>query len=126
MNEWLSSSYFCQRKNAKRNCKDILKAQNNSADAAFCTKGASRFDFGQGGIDIQPVQPGLEVQVVPMDQSFKDYAEIFHFRFWRYGKWVNVVIDDYLPTINNQLLSVRFTSGNEFWGPLLEKLTQLT
>ncbi|KAM7398125.1 hypothetical protein PAMA_006147 [Pampus argenteus] len=109
---------------------DILKAENNSANAVFCTKGASRFDFGQGevgncwflaAISALTFKKGLMVQVVPMDQSFKDYAGIFHFRFWRYGKWVNVVIDDYLPTINNQFLSVRSTSGNEFWGPLLEK-----
>uniref|UniRef100_A0A3Q3WBK0 Calpain catalytic domain-containing protein n=1 Tax=Mola mola TaxID=94237 RepID=A0A3Q3WBK0_MOLML len=63
----------------------------------------------------------LMVQVVPMEQSFNRNAGIFHFRFWRFGKWVDVVIDDYLPTLDNSLLSVRSKSGNEFWVPLLEK-----
>uniref|UniRef100_A0A3Q3L7E5 Calpain catalytic domain-containing protein n=1 Tax=Labrus bergylta TaxID=56723 RepID=A0A3Q3L7E5_9LABR len=63
----------------------------------------------------------LMVQVVPMDQSFKDHAGIFHFRFWRFGHWVDVVIDDHLPVLDNKLLSVRSKSGNEFWVPLLEK-----
>lgn len=42
-------------------------------------------------------------------------------QFWRFGKWVDVVIDDFLPTLDNQLLSVNTKSGNEFWGPLMEK-----
>ncbi|XP_041808704.1 calpain-1 catalytic subunit-like [Chelmon rostratus] len=109
---------------------DILKAQNNSDEPFFCTKGASRFDFGQGSvgncwflaaISSLTFHKSLMVQVVPMDQSFKSYAGIFHFRFWRFGKWVDVVIDDHLPTLNGQLLSVRSKCGNEFWVPLLEK-----
>ncbi|XP_037605083.1 calpain-1 catalytic subunit-like [Sebastes umbrosus] len=109
---------------------DILKAHNNSDDPTFCTKGASRFDFGQGNvgncwflaaISSLTLQKGLMVQVVPMDQTFEDYAGIFHFRFWRFGKWVDVVIDDHLPTLDKQLLSVHSKGGNEFWVPLLEK-----
>lgn len=34
---------------------------------------------------------------------------------------MDVVIDDYLPTLGKNLLSVRSKSGNEFWVPLLEK-----
>ncbi|XP_068457274.1 calpain-2 catalytic subunit-like [Clinocottus analis] len=109
---------------------DILKAQNNSSDPVFCSKGASRFDFDQGtvgncwflaAISSLTFKKGLLAQVVPLDQRFSDYAGIFHFRFWRFGKWVDVVIDDHLPTLNNQLLSVRSKIGNEFWAPLLEK-----
>ncbi|XP_029303856.1 calpain-1 catalytic subunit-like [Cottoperca gobio] len=108
----------------------ILEAQNNSSDPTFFTKGASHLDFGQGSvgncwflasISSLTLQKGLLVQVVPMDQTFKTYAGIFHFRFWRFGQWVDVVIDDYLPTLDNQLLSVYSKNGNEFWASLLEK-----
>ncbi|KAG7224601.1 hypothetical protein INR49_011354 [Caranx melampygus] len=109
---------------------DLLKKQNNSDEPTFCQKGTSRFDFGQGyvgncwflaAISALTFQKHLMAQVVPMDQSFKNYAGIFHFRFWRFGKWVDVVIDDHLPSLNGRLLSVHCNQGNEFWVPLLEK-----
>ena len=49
------------------------------------------------------------------------YLGIFHFRFWHFGEWIDVVIDDQLPTVDGQLIFIRSTSKNEFWAPLLEK-----
>lgn len=45
-------------------------------------------------------------KVIPSDQTFddNDYAGIFRFRFWRYGKWVEVVVDDLLPVDDNDTL----------------------
>ena len=43
------------------------------------------------------------------------------FRFWQYGMWMDVVVDDYLPTINNTLIYLHSTDKNEFWTPLLKK-----
>uniref|UniRef100_H2RZA9 Calpain catalytic domain-containing protein n=1 Tax=Takifugu rubripes TaxID=31033 RepID=H2RZA9_TAKRU len=66
-------------------------------------------------------RPILE-QVVPLDQSFdEEYCGLFHFRFWRFGKWIDVIIDDKLPTINGRLLFVQSKTPNEFWPALLEK-----
>lgn len=48
---------------------------------------------------------------------------IFHFRFWLYGSWYDVVVDDQLPfTENNQLIYCHNEKEpNELWVALLEK-----
>ncbi|XP_001648116.2 calpain-3 [Aedes aegypti] len=62
-------------------------------------------------------------RTVPHDNSFSgsEYAGIFHFRFWDYGRWLDVVIDDRLPTIDGRLLFTRSSRPNELWCSLLEK-----
>lgn len=63
-------------------------------------------------------------KVVPKDQGFADgYAGIFHFRFWLYGEWVDVVVDDRLPywPDGRLLFCSNKQEPNEYWSPLLEK-----
>ncbi|TSO25237.1 Calpain-1 catalytic subunit [Bagarius yarrelli] len=97
--------------------------------------GVSRLDFAQGevgncwflaAVGALTFHKPIMQSVFPDGQSFnKDYVGMFHFRFWRFGKWVDVVIDDKLPTIDGQLIFVRpkMQSSNipEFWPALLEK-----
>ncbi|XP_029930451.1 calpain-1 catalytic subunit-like [Myripristis murdjan] len=97
----------------------------------FTVDGVSRFDFYQGevgncwflaSIGALTFQKDILQQVVPLQQTFdQDYCGLFHFRFWRFGRWMDVVIDDKLPTIDGKLIFVHSRTPNEFWPALLEK-----
>uniref|UniRef100_A0A5K3EJ08 Calpain catalytic domain-containing protein n=1 Tax=Mesocestoides corti TaxID=53468 RepID=A0A5K3EJ08_MESCO len=97
----------------------------------FVSGGTSRFDVRQGELgdcwllaavaNLSLYQDLLE-QVVPPDQDFdSDYCGVFRFTFWRFGEWVEVVVDDRLPTRNGHLVFMHSTDSNEFWSALLEK-----
>ena len=62
-------------------------------------------------------------RVVPSGQDFgPDYCGVFRFRFFRFGEWVEVCVDDRLPTRHGRLIYLRAKDPNEFWSPLLEKV----
>ncbi|XP_041100139.1 calpain-9-like, partial [Polyodon spathula] len=104
---------------------------NLHSDPHLIVAGLSRFDVCQGSVGncwflaalgSLTFQPDMLYQIIPQDQGFtQKYAGIFHFVFWRFGKWVDVVIDDKLPTLDGKYLFVYPRSKSEFWPSLLEK-----
>ncbi|XP_048488700.1 calpain-C [Plutella xylostella] len=65
---------------------------------------------------------GLFYRVVPADQRFEEpYTGVFRFRLWWCGQWVEVLVDDRLPTVNGRLAFLQTAHSNQMWPSLLEK-----
>ena len=90
-----------------------------------------RFDINQGEIgdcwflaalaNLADDEESFD-RVVPQGQGFgSTYCGIFRFRFFRFGEWVEICVDDRLPTRNGRLIYLKAKDKNEFWSPLLEK-----
>ena len=68
-------------------------------------------------------------KVIPKGQTCngRGYMGIFRFKFWQFGQWEEVVIDDRLPTrkdvgdMYSELIYLKSNEEKEFWGALMEK-----
>ncbi|XP_033486831.2 calpain-9 [Epinephelus lanceolatus] len=97
----------------------------------FIVDGASHLDVRQGNLNdcwllsaiaSLSLHRFLLEKVMPLGQGFqKGYNGCFVFRFWQYGQWEEVRIDDLLPTWNNKLIYLSSPERHEFWSSLLEK-----
>ncbi|KAK7100682.1 calpain-9-like isoform X2 [Littorina saxatilis] len=100
------------------------------------TDGTTRFDIGQGEAGtcwflsmVASIAPHTRLvkEVVPDDAypiATRAYRGVFHARFWRFGQWEDVYVDDRLPVLkgSKQLWGAHSASDpNEFWVALLEK-----
>ncbi|XP_034712844.1 calpain-5-like isoform X1 [Etheostoma cragini] len=107
-------------------------------DPRLFVDGISTRDLHQGSlgncwmvaaISCLASEPSLWKKVIPdhVNQEWNPkhpnlYAGIFHFRFWRLGRWMDVVVDDRLPVSKDGvLLFCRSATPREFWSALLEK-----
>lgn len=102
--------------------------------AEFIVDGFDRSDVKQGFlgdcwllavISSMADIPALFETVAPPGQmvNSKDYVGLFRFRFWRFGNWVEVLVDDRLPVKKgtNQLVFMHSDESNEIWSALMEK-----
>ena len=112
--------------------RDEVRSQEEMAGGEGKRAGENRFDVNQtelgdcwflSSLANVADNPDLMKKVLPDDQSFEegDYTGAFHVRFWQYGQWFDVVIDDYLPTQNGALLFSRSDDPNEMWPALVQK-----
>ncbi|KAK3593823.1 hypothetical protein CHS0354_014370, partial [Potamilus streckersoni] len=103
-----------------------------SVNPVLVSDGTSRHDMKQGDLNncwflstLSAIaeKPQLISKIIPDDNSFgkEDYDGQFHCRFWQFGEWVDVYIDDLLPTVGGEILFAKSSDSDEFWVSLVEK-----
>ncbi|XP_076473056.1 calpain-B-like [Babylonia areolata] len=62
-------------------------------------------------------------KVMPPNQQLSgpSYKGVVCFKFWRFGRWVPVYVDDRLPCVFGQLIYGHSADPREFWVSLIEK-----
>lgn len=65
--------------------------------------------------------PRLLERAVPPQSFVRGYTGAFRFRFWVFGAWRDVVVDDRLPTRGGRVLGATSARPDDFTLPLLHK-----
>ena len=63
-------------------------------------------------------------QVIVDDYNIgtEDYRGVFHCQFWKFGEWIDVYVDDFIPIKYGQPWGAHSaTDKNEMWISLMEK-----
>jgi len=113
------------------------RAADLSDRPQLVTSGVGRHDVVQGKLgncwfvaasSVLAGVPKLWERVVPdskdqdWDPNLPDrYSGVFRFHFWRFGSWLEVLVDDLIPTRNGVPVFTYSRDSNEFWSALLEK-----
>ncbi|KAM3180271.1 hypothetical protein ACTXT7_016610, partial [Hymenolepis weldensis] len=103
-------------------------------NADFIVGGYDRSDVAQGRlgdcwllavISTMADIPVLFNHIVPKEQTMKgeNYVGVFRFRFWQFGQWIEVLVDDRIPVVagTKQFIFMHSDESNEFWSALMEK-----
>ncbi|KAK3097257.1 hypothetical protein FSP39_008136 [Pinctada imbricata] len=114
--------------------KDIIwkRPHEISQNPVLVSDGTSRHDMKQGELNncwflstLSAIAEKDELidKIIPADNTFGTtaYNGKFHCRFWQFDQWVDIYIDDLLPTVNGQILFAHSSDPNEFWVSLVEK-----
>lgn len=111
----------------------VLQFQELCNRPVFVNDAPAQFDISPGKmgdrwlvscLGVLYLSKGLFYRVVPADQNFSTpdhYAGVFRFRLWWCGEWVEVLVDDRLPTVHGRLAFLQSTNSDQFWPGLLEK-----
>ena len=113
---------------------ELLDAQGEGQKAKMLVGGASRLDINQGmlgdcwllaALASLTQEDKLMEKVLRHDKNADfgdpDYCGALQFSIWQDGDWVDVIIDDRLPTYRKKLVFMHSKDKNEFWCALLEK-----
>ena len=109
-----------------------VRAKDLYPNAEFIINGSSKDDVNQGSLgdcwflsSLAGLAEHKELfkKVVPEGQIMKsdDYCGIFKFCFWKWGQWVEVVVDDRIPVYQGNPLFTYSDDYGEVWPMLLEK-----
>ncbi|XP_077285605.1 calpain-1 catalytic subunit-like isoform X2 [Arctopsyche grandis] len=121
---WMRPHEMCQ-------CPVFSNNSSNGSGSASGSSDATRLSVDAGELgdpwllaaaSSLALTPRFLERVVPPDQDFEEnYSGMFRFRFWHFGEWKEVLVDDRLPTFRGRLIYLHSSTTTEFWASLMEK-----